>query len=162
MGILKLWTFISFSKQACLECTKEMSYNLQKYISNGVFHTPIKAHLTPSLKGFMVKSQIPSLTHDLSFDHNLCILGVNEQCGGTLSIYTWRIFQWYLGGPIWCLFAFSTNVQNIWDSRTSATPKVGVHLGVIGLHILHSPPFVRVCFTPKHTFLTSWTLALCT
>jgi hypothetical protein len=31
-------------------------------------------------------------------------------------------------------------------------PKVGVHLGVIGLHPLHSPPFVRMCFTPKHTF----------
>jgi hypothetical protein len=27
---------------------------------------------------------------------------------------------------------------------------VGVHLGVIGLHPLHFPPFVRVCFTPKH------------
>jgi len=33
----------------------------------------------------------------------------------------------------------------------SATPKVGMHLGVIGLHPLHSPPFVKVCFTPKHT-----------
>jgi len=33
----------------------------------------------------------------------------------------------------------------------SATPKVGVHLGVIGLHPLHFPPFVKVCFTPKHT-----------
>ncbi len=27
-----------------------------------------------------------------------------------------------------------------------------VHLRVIGLHPLHSPPFVRVCFTPKHIF----------
>jgi hypothetical protein len=34
----------------------------------------------------------------------------------------------------------------------SATPKVGVHLGVIGLHPLHSFPSMRVCFTPKHTF----------
>jgi hypothetical protein len=44
----------------------------------------------------------------------------------------------------------------------SATLKVGVHLGVIGLHPLHSPPFVRetVCFTPKHTLLASWALAL--
>ncbi len=33
----------------------------------------------------------------------------------------------------------------------SVTPKVGVDLGVIGLHPLHSPPFVKVCFTPKHT-----------
>jgi hypothetical protein len=34
----------------------------------------------------------------------------------------------------------------------NAIPKVGVHLGVIGLHPLDSPSFVRVCFTPKHTF----------
>jgi len=26
------------------------------------------------------------------------------------------------------------------------------HLGVIGLHPLHSPPFVKMCFTPKHIF----------
>jgi hypothetical protein len=27
-----------------------------------------------------------------------------------------------------------------------------VHLGMIMLHPLHSPPFVRMCFTPKHAF----------
>ncbi len=42
--------------------------------------------------------------------------------------------------------------MNIRNYCTSATPKVGVHLGVIRVHLLHSPPFVRVCFTPKHTF----------
>jgi hypothetical protein len=39
---------------------------------------------------------------------------------------------------------------NIRNSRTSATLKVEVQLGIIGLHPLHSPPFVKVCFTPKH------------
>jgi hypothetical protein len=43
---------------------------------------------------------------------------------------------------------------------TSAIPKVGVHLGVIKLHPLHSPPFVRMCFTPKHILLASWAFAL--
>jgi hypothetical protein len=28
---------------------------------------------------------------------------------------------------------------------------MGMHLGVIGFQPLHSPPFARVCFTPKHT-----------
>jgi hypothetical protein len=41
---------------------------------------------------------------------------------------------------------------NICNSHTSTIPKVGVHLGIIGLHPLHSPPFVKVCFTPKHIF----------
>jgi hypothetical protein len=50
------------------------------------------------------------------------------------------------------MFAFSTKVLNITNSYTSAIPKVGMHLGVIGLHLLHSPPFVKMCFTLKHIF----------
>jgi hypothetical protein len=38
-------------------------------------------------------------------------------------------------------------------------PKMGVHMGVIGFYPLHSPPFVKVCFTFKHIFLTSWAFA---
>jgi hypothetical protein len=34
----------------------------------------------------------------------------------------------------------------------SATPEVGVHLKVIRLHPLHSPPFVKMCLGVKHTF----------
>jgi hypothetical protein len=36
--------------------------------------------------------------------------------------------------------------------HTNVTLKVGVHLKVIRFHPLHSPPFFKVCFTPKHTF----------
>jgi hypothetical protein len=43
-------------------------------------------------------------------------------------------------------------VLNICNLYTSAIPKVGMHLGIIGLHPLHSLPFVKVCFTPKYTF----------
>jgi hypothetical protein len=42
----------------------------------------------------------------------------------------------------------------------NAIPKVGVHLEIIGLRLLHFPPFVRVCFTLEHIFLASWALAL--
>jgi len=48
------------------------------------------------------------------------------------------------------LFAFPTEVPNFCNSYTNAIPKVGVHLRVIGLHPLYSPPFVRAHFTPKH------------
>jgi hypothetical protein len=58
-------------------------------------------------------------------------------------------------GPIWCFFAFPTKALNVHDSHTNATPKVEMHLGVIGLHPLHSPPFMKVCFTPKHILLAS-------
>jgi hypothetical protein len=90
-----------------------------------------------------------------SFDHNSCKSSLNEQCKGILSIYASRPF-----GPIWCLFAFPTKALNIRNSSTNATLEVGVHLGVIGLHPLHFPPFLKVCFTPKHIILASW--ALCT
>jgi hypothetical protein len=76
--VLKLWTLISLSKQACLDCTRKISYNVQKDLFNGVLHAPIKYHLIPSLRGFVVGSQIFNLILDLSFDHNLCILGLNE------------------------------------------------------------------------------------
>jgi hypothetical protein len=33
----------------------------------------------------------------------------------------------------------------------SAIPKMGMHLGAIGVHPLHSPPFVKACFTLIHT-----------
>ncbi len=108
----------------------------------------------------MVGSQLLNLTPDSSFDHNSCILGLNEQCDDILGFYTLRPFQWYPKGLIWCLFTFSTKVPNIQDFHISATPKVGMQLRVIGLHLLHSHPFERVCFTFEHTLLTSWAFAL--
>jgi hypothetical protein len=95
---------------------------------------------------------IPNLTPMFSFDHNSCKSSPNDQCKGTLSIYAWSYFQWYHGGPIWCLFSFSTKALNIHNSHINVIPKMGMHLGVIALHPWHSPPFVRVCFTRKHAF----------
>jgi hypothetical protein len=40
--------------------------------------------LTLALKGFVIESQIPNLTHAL-FYHNSCKLDLNEQCKGTLT-----------------------------------------------------------------------------
>ncbi len=87
-----------------------------------------------------------------SFDHNSCNLGLNEQCDGTLSIYTSRPFEWCPKGPIWCLFAFPTKGSNICNSHTNAIHKMTMHLGVIELHPLHFPSFVKFVFTHKHTF----------
>jgi hypothetical protein len=82
------------------------SYNPQKDLSNGASHTLIEDHLTPTLRGFVVRSQIPNLILDPSFDHNSCISGLNEQYEGTLGIHILRPFQWYLDGLIWCFFSF--------------------------------------------------------
>lgn len=44
------------------------------------------------------------------------------------------------------LFNFPTKTLNICNFYTNATLKMGVHLKVIKLHPLHSPPFLKVCF----------------
>jgi hypothetical protein len=111
--IPKLWLFISFSNQTCLEHAKAISYSLQKNIFNGAWHAPIKAHLTVAIREFVVESQIPNLTPNPSFDHNSCISSLNEQCEDTLGIYILIPFQWCFGGPNWCLFTLSTKAPNI-------------------------------------------------
>jgi hypothetical protein len=62
----------------------------------------------------------------------------------TIPMVSWR--------PNLVFFTFSTKALNIWDFNTSAIPKVGVQLGIIGHHFLHSPPFVRVFFTLEHIY----------
>jgi hypothetical protein len=57
-----------------------------KDFSNGVLDNPIGAHLASTLKGFVVRSPIPNLTHGASFDYNSCISSLNEECKGTLGI----------------------------------------------------------------------------
>ncbi len=111
--ISKLWTFISYSKQTSLEHARGIFYNPQKFPSNGVLHASIGDHLILSLKGFLVGSQIFNLIINFSFDHNSCILHLNEQCEGTLGIYISRSFQCYPRVPIWYLFAFSTKALDI-------------------------------------------------
>jgi hypothetical protein len=139
-SILKIWRQypIALKKifSTCITCTNHNSFD-------------------PYFQGFVVGSQIPNLTIALFINHNSCKSCLNEQCEGTLSICASKPF-----GPIWCLFAFPMKAMNIRNFSTNATPKVGVHLGVIGFHPLHSPPFLRVCFTPKQIFLGSWALAL--
>jgi hypothetical protein len=43
----------------------------------------------------VVGSQIGNLTHEPSFDHNLCFKYTNESCEPILDIYVSRTFQWY-------------------------------------------------------------------
>jgi hypothetical protein len=69
---------ISSSKKVFLDHARPISYNPQKDVSNGVLCGPIKDHLALATRGFVVGSQIHNLIPNLSFDHNSCILGLNE------------------------------------------------------------------------------------
>ncbi len=113
----------------------------------------------------MVGSQIPNLTFGPSFDHKLCISSLNEQCKDTLSSYILKPFQWYLGGPNWCLFSLSTKALNIWDFPTNATPQVRMHFGNHWVHSLTLSPTCEnvfysqtyflglMCFCTRHLFM---------
>jgi hypothetical protein len=109
-----------FLKSSLFDNAKEISYSLQKDLFNSVQRTPIKAHLTPAFKEFVVCSQIFNLTPAPSFDHNSCKSALNEQCEGTLSIYASRPFYWCPRDPIWSLFAFPTKVLNICNSQSGS------------------------------------------
>jgi hypothetical protein len=99
--------------------TKAIYYNLQKYLSNNVWHVLVRPHLTPASKGFVVKNQISTLLY-----HNSCFSSLNEQCGlsqfdsqpffwsqlmhfkfkqtmwKNLNSYLLKPFWWYLGAQI--------------------------------------------------------------
>jgi hypothetical protein len=97
--------FISFSSQSCLEHVKELSYIPKKIISKGVSHALIRDYLTLALRGFVIGSQILNLTPTLSFDHNSCILSLNEQCEGTLAFTPQDLSNGILGAQFGaCLF----------------------------------------------------------
>jgi hypothetical protein len=132
------------SNQTCLDNATIIYYSPQKDLFNNLLHAQIGNLLTLAQRWFVVENQISNLTPSLSFDHNSCISYLNEQWDGTLGIYTSKTFQWYFGGPICYLFAFSTKALNIQNSCMSATLKMGVHLGGIGFHFLHYIPFARV------------------
>jgi hypothetical protein len=75
-----------------------------------------------------------------------------------LHFKTFPMVFW--GAQIGACLPFSTKILNIWNFHTSVTPNMGVHLRVIGLNFLHSPPLVKVCFTIEHTLLASCAFAL--
>jgi hypothetical protein len=64
-----------------------------------------------------------------------------------------------LGTQFCVFFALPTKALNIRNSCMNAIPKVGMHLEVVRLYHLHSPSFVKVCFTPKHipALMGPWT-----
>jgi len=91
--ITKFWTLIYFSNKTYFEHVRELNYKPQKGLSSSVLHVPIGDDLTPTVRGFVVGSQIPNLTPNLYFDHNSCISSSNGQCESTLGIHASKTFE---------------------------------------------------------------------
>jgi len=100
MGVPKLVLLLSqnfgcsylYQIKYFFENVRKIFYSFQKIF-------PIGIHLAPIFKGFMVGSQISNLILGLSFDHNSCKSGLNEQFKVTLSIYASRNLLMVSWGP---------------------------------------------------------------
>jgi hypothetical protein len=129
-------------------CKGNILKDSKKYFQHAL-HAPIGDHLTPILRGFLVRNQIPNLTLGPSFDHNSCILSLNEQCKDTLNMYISRVFQWYPRAPIDVLFFFNQG------SKHSRLPhECNSQSGsALGSHWTASLAFSPICQNVFH-FLT--------
>jgi hypothetical protein len=142
-----------------LDHVRALYYGFQNDLSNGVSHAPIEDHLTVTLGGFVVKSQIPNLIPNIFFYHNSCIWSMNEQCKGILGIYISRNFPWYHESLILGLFCLSNQgFEHLGFSHQCSSQSENA-LGSHWVPSLHSLSFVKMSFTFQHTFLASWTLA---
>jgi hypothetical protein len=87
----------------------------------------------------VIRSQIGSLTINLSFGHNLCFKYSNGSCEPILDIYVSKAFQWHNE-------RFNPMNFNPWnlplkirESIETSTSKVGAHLRVCGFNPSHFP-----------------------
>ncbi len=90
-----------------------------------------------TIKWFEVILAIWLLTFQMGIT---CVWGpFKKKCDPTLIFYSWRYFQWFKRGLIWTRFSPPNFDPNIKDISNSATPKMGVHLGVLRLDSLVLP-----------------------
>jgi hypothetical protein len=148
---------IYISNQVFFEICRKIFYRNWKYISNNVYHTSIDPHLTRSFKGFVVKSQIFNLTCTFFFYHNSCILGLNEQCKGTLSIYASR--NGIMGAQFGVCLLFQLRFGTFATFTWVQLPKwecTWESLGFIPCIL----PQLWECISHLNTLLASWALTL--
>ncbi len=151
----KLWTFIYiyiyiFQIKSFKKMRAQYIIAFKKYFQHCITRTNWTS-FDPCFQG--ICGQESNSQFDFYFffyNHNSCKSDLNEQCEITLNITLQDLFNDVLGAQIDACLFFPTKVSNIHNSCMNATPKVGMHLGVTRFHPLHSPPFVRMCFTPKH------------
>jgi len=145
--VQKLWMFIFFSNQACLEHVRALSFSPQKVLSKSVLHAPIKDHLTPTLRGF-VKLRIWLPLFHLIIIHAIRSKWTIWRHFKHLHIKNFLMVSW---GPNLVLVCFSNQGFKHsglpHESNSQSESAFGSH------RVLSFALFS--CFTPKHIFLSS-------
>ncbi len=104
----------------------------------------------------VVGNQTTNFTPDLSFGHNLCVKYPNGSCKPILHIYIPRNFQWYKEFLNPMSFDPWNRPLKIQKSIGIPISKVGVHLGVVGVHsfTLSYTPRNMKCDSRAHSWPT--------
>jgi hypothetical protein len=127
IGVLQLCGTITYSLNLWSGQGLNQSCSPRRELSNEVSHaTWTQGNRVDSWLS-VVRSQIASLTPDLSFGHNLCFRCPNGSCELILDIYTSITFQWYkvlLNARCFNPCNRNLNFQESW--RTPKSPLSGV------------------------------------
>jgi len=139
LGLLRFWGPITLCVDLQLRWNFKQSCTLHWELPNGMWH----ARKSGESRLLVIGSQIDNLTPNPFFDHNLCFKCPNGSCEPILDIYVSRAFQSYkeLFNPM-CFDSYSCYLK-IRKSIKTPTPKVGVHLGVWGFILSHSPTLLK-------------------
>jgi hypothetical protein len=144
LALLRLWGPITLCANLRLRWGLKQSCSPCQGLSNGMSDATCTQGNWVDSQLLVVMSQTTNLIPDLSFGHKLCFKCPNGSCKPILDIYISIYFQWYkeLFNPIG--FDPCNCSLKIRESIRTPTPKVGVHLGVWGFILSHSPALLGV------------------
>jgi hypothetical protein len=107
LGLVTLWRAITFCIDLWLRWGFKQSCNHHWKLSNDMWHATYKQLFQSDSWLLMGRSQIGTLTSDLSFEYNLCFKYSNGSCKLILNIYVSRALTYVnLGKPhnvIWSI-----------------------------------------------------------
>jgi hypothetical protein len=112
----------------------KQSCSSRRELSNGVLHSPWTHRGRVDSWLLVVGSQIASLTHGLSFCHNLCWRFPNGSCEPIFDIYTLIAFQWYKERPMQSVLTSAIELWSFGSPRGLPSP----HFGSVSLILILS------------------------
>jgi hypothetical protein len=107
LGLWQLWGHITSHSNLWLQWGLKQSCSPRQELSNGMSHVAWTKGNWVNCWLLVVGSQIVSLTHGLSFDHNLCFICPNGQCKAILDICASIYFQCYKFFSFFVYFPFT-------------------------------------------------------
>jgi len=141
----QLWSPITLRADFGSKCSLKQSCSSRQELFNDMSHVICSQVNQVDSWLFLIRSQTTNLTPTPSFGHNICFRCPNEQCEPISDIYIPKSFQWYKECHKPLSFGFSNRSLKFRESTDTASPKVGVALGVWGFTPSHFLRLSGVC-----------------